>query len=278
MIKAKDIMTDDITYLLLTHNLDEALHLFIKTDFKYIPIMDDDKVIGFMTEIGLLKALSTAKQSSHLNLIQHHKNVLIKPLYVDQNANIGEFIASIVQSSNNRIVVTDKNKPVGIISPRDILKAITRNPEDSKSFKQAVNQATSDVTDNLSNLDSVFKSSFDNSPYMIIAIDIENKIIAANQNILNKLGYSSKEVIGFSSNSIFPNFAHKQLSLAINKAKVEHKDPPRMTSLLKKNGAFLGVEMITSEVRDSKAKLTGVIAFFREVSSGELYARVTNKI
>lgn len=130
MEKAKDIMTVDPKTLSLSDHFGDAVKLFLEKSITSIPIVDDKGgVVGVFTEQGLVKAfvLSRSGEMDRQDL-GAFKSFFEQPMLMPEDSGVLEVMKGLISSRTYRILVTDrsKSKLIGIISPRDIMRSMSR--------------------------------------------------------------------------------------------------------------------------------------------------------
>ncbi len=123
----------------VTIGLDDSLNtvnkIFSSTKFHHLIVVENNKLFGVVSDRDLLKALSpnlgtAAEKESDLASLNKkvHQVMTRKPIFIRESNKIRDAIDIFVNNNISCIPVVDKNDvPVGILSWRDIFKAITRN-------------------------------------------------------------------------------------------------------------------------------------------------------
>ena len=122
--------------IVVTVEMDDSLRtvkeIFDNTRFHHLLVVESGKLFGVVSDRDLLKALSphigtvseTASDAASLNK-RVHQIMTRKPVVLGQNAGIFDAIEIFNNHNISCVpVVDDGFKPVGIISWRDILKAL----------------------------------------------------------------------------------------------------------------------------------------------------------
>lgn len=120
----------------VTVEMDDSLkvvkEIFDKVSFHHLLVVESGKLFGVVSDRDLLKAISpnigtaseTARDLASLNK-RVHQILTRKPVTLPPNAGIHDAIKIFISHNISCIpVVDEENRPVGIISWRDILKAI----------------------------------------------------------------------------------------------------------------------------------------------------------
>ncbi len=134
-MSVEKIMSKTVVTVKMDDSLRMVKEIFDNTRFHHLLVVESGKLFGVVSDRDLLKALSphigtegeTARDAASLNK-RVHQIMTRKPVVLGQNADI---IDAIEIFNNHNIscipVVDDGFKPVGIISWRDILKALKSN-------------------------------------------------------------------------------------------------------------------------------------------------------
>ena len=107
----ENIMSRNIITLSKNSFLDEASHLMKKYNIGFLPITDEDKIIGVITDRDL---------ALHLN--QDITDMMSKSIiHISKNASIENALDKMMKHEIKRLLVTDDKKVVGILSLNDII-------------------------------------------------------------------------------------------------------------------------------------------------------------
>lgn len=129
------IMSKTVVTVEMDDSLRMVKEIFDNTRFHHLLVVESGKLFGVISDRDLLKALSphigtageTAMDAASLNK-RVHQIMTRKPVVLRQNAGIFDAIEIFNNQNISCIpVVDDGCKPVGIISWRDILKALGSN-------------------------------------------------------------------------------------------------------------------------------------------------------
>jgi acetoin utilization protein AcuB len=131
-MSVEKIMSKRVVTVEMDDSLKMVKEIFDNTRFHHLLVVESGKLFGVISDRDLLKALSpnigtiaeTTRDAATLNK-RVHQIMARKPITLGPNAGIYRAIEIF---NNHKIscipVVDDEHKPVGIISWRDILKAI----------------------------------------------------------------------------------------------------------------------------------------------------------
>ncbi len=132
-MNVEKIMSKRIVTVEMDDSLKAVKNIFDNAHFHHLLVVESGKLLGVISDRDLLKALSpsigtaveTTRDVSTLNK-KVHQIMTRKPVSLTPNAGI--YVAIGILNNHNIScipVVDDENKPIGIISWRDILKSIT---------------------------------------------------------------------------------------------------------------------------------------------------------
>ncbi|MFK8138404.1 MAG: CBS domain-containing protein [Bdellovibrionales bacterium] len=265
---ARDIMTKNLSVCSTTDDLNELALLFISTNYKSVPIVDEEEnCVGIMSELGLLRAFSQHTQSKNKLLVSDHLNCLSPPIFIDPNETFDEFIPKVIGDESHRIIVASgSKKPLGIISPKDILHTLLGVGKASKNMTKDIQDVERKISDGKdSDEPSFYKEAFDESPFYMILSDKEDQVISINKKLAELRNNDADSFVGKPISDLFPRFAHKQLLNSLHSAKMNGKSPPIPTALSRENESLVSVEIAASTVRDSEKKLKYVVTVLRDV-------------
>ena len=128
------IMSKNVVTVEMDDSLRVVKTIFDNTRFHHLLVVEAGRLVGVISDRDLLKAVSpnigtpgeSAKDAASLNK-KVHQIMTRKPVMIRQNAGIFEAIEIFNKQNISCVpVVDDGGKPVGIISWRDILKALTK--------------------------------------------------------------------------------------------------------------------------------------------------------
>ena len=140
-MSVKAIMSSPVFTIELDDDLTVVDKIFSDTKFHHLLVVENSKLFGVVSDRDLLKALSpkigTAAEklndTATLNK-KVHQIMSREPICIKQHQSIHDAIHIFLNSNISCIPVVDGNNiPVGIISWRDILKAI-KNPKPKESL------------------------------------------------------------------------------------------------------------------------------------------------
>ena len=132
-MKIEDIMSKNIVTVSMDDTLKTIQEIFKNTNFHHLLVVESDILYGIISDRDILKSVSpyvgtpaeTSRDTATLNK-RAHQIMTRKLITISAHVDIKEAIRLF---NTNKIsclpVIIGANKPVGIISWRDILKAIS---------------------------------------------------------------------------------------------------------------------------------------------------------
>lgn len=133
------IMSKTVVTVEMDDSLEVVKEIFDNTRFHHLLVIEADKLCGVISDRDLLKALSpnigtiveTRKDAATLKK-RVHQIMTRNPFTLGPSAEINDAIEIFNKQNISCIPIVDEaNRPVGILSWRDILKSLTLPPADS---------------------------------------------------------------------------------------------------------------------------------------------------
>ncbi|OYT26563.1 MAG: hypothetical protein B6U97_03595 [Candidatus Altiarchaeales archaeon ex4484_96] len=114
--KVSSISTKKLISLTPSMSLQECSKRLVGNHINGAPIIEDDKLVGILTESEIVKAVSEGKKTAKA------KDLGIRDVYtIDEDSEIISCINRMQKYDVGRLIVTKDNHPVGIITRTDIL-------------------------------------------------------------------------------------------------------------------------------------------------------------
>lgn len=125
-LNASDLMVTPVVCARGNTSLKEIMNLFAEAQYHGIPVVDEDRmVIGIITERDVLKAL--AKDKGIDGFVA--RDIMSRDVVTaEKGANFSAVIKAMVEKSVGRLVITDHNKLLGIVTKRDIIRKMVTVP------------------------------------------------------------------------------------------------------------------------------------------------------
>lgn len=121
MLTARDIMTDRVVTIGPEAFLQEAIEVLLAMHNSGLPVVDDDgRLVGIITEFALLTTAYDA--TSACDKVAKHMTTDV--LTVDVNDPMRKVADQFIVHRVRRVPVLEKGRLVGLITRRDVLKAV----------------------------------------------------------------------------------------------------------------------------------------------------------
>ncbi len=118
-MKVKNWMNKNVVTISPDADLRNAIEIMHRHSIRHLPVVDGDRMLGFVTESNLRQYLLT----DMLNELTTSDVMIINPITVDSNASVDYAARLIHEYKIGGLPVLDKRKLVGIITITDILGA-----------------------------------------------------------------------------------------------------------------------------------------------------------
>ena len=134
------IMSNPVVTVGMDDSIKKVKNLFEETRFHHLLVVENQSLVGVISDRDLLKALSPrigtpAETSGDLAILDRraHQIMTRKIISLEDNAEVREAVEIFNQHTLSCIpIVNDDNKPVGILSWRDIMKVIGQQYQDAE--------------------------------------------------------------------------------------------------------------------------------------------------
>ena len=121
-LTARDIMQKPVVAATALASLRDVATQLVQNEFSGMPVADPDgRVIGVVTESDIVRTLIAGKR---LESLTAREVMTGTPITVEVETPIEDVMKQLEENRIVRVPVTDHNKLVGIISRRDIIRAI----------------------------------------------------------------------------------------------------------------------------------------------------------
>lgn len=133
-MKVSQIMTEDLITVLMDDALDTVKALFETKEFHHLLVVDEkcSKLYGVISDRDFLKALSPKVYSKVATLedlaclnIRVHQIMTRKPITLEEHSDLDDAVSLFNQHNISCLpVLNDEGRPIGVLSWRDIIKAM----------------------------------------------------------------------------------------------------------------------------------------------------------
>ncbi len=118
---AKEVMNKIVTAATKKTNGRDLAVKLLSGMYSGLPVVDEGKVVGVVTEFDLLKAVNEGKDLQHI----FAEDIMTKdPICVEEETSVEEIIKLMTEKNIIRVPVVRKEKLIGVISRCDILNSL----------------------------------------------------------------------------------------------------------------------------------------------------------
>lgn len=279
MRTALDLMTPNPKSIASGDTLEDVIKLFLDQGITSSPVKNPlGETLGVFTELSLLKAFMLHKAKfAKSDRVGHHVELFDTPSYIDAHAPLNDVLKLLIQTSNHRLLVRDEQqKIIGIISPKDIMRAMIGVANPVQNIKEKLKETEEKLKSSLHKLSEiekhldVYQSVFQETPYMIHAADAAGKIIMSNRSEHEALGYQMGELIGRTIYDLYADNMHGEAKRGLELIKEKGFHNMTYTTLLKKDGSSIRCDIVSSALKDKDGQFLSTVTVLRPVDSEEL--------
>lgn len=124
----KDIMTKDLIVVDINETLENIANTMKKYDIGFVPVSKNNKIVGVLTDRDIVVKILANKD----NKIEGY---LSKPISIEVNSSATDALSLMKKHRIKRLLVTENNKLVGIITLSDLLNHIDTSKAIKEIFK-----------------------------------------------------------------------------------------------------------------------------------------------
>ncbi len=118
---AKEVMNKIVTAATVKTNGRDLAVKLLSGMYSGLPVVEEGKVVGVVTEFDLLKAVNEGKDLQHI----FAEDIMTKdPICVEEETSVEEIIKLMTEKNIIRVPVVRKGKLIGVISRCDILNSL----------------------------------------------------------------------------------------------------------------------------------------------------------
>lgn len=286
MKTAKDVMTTNPVMLQTGEELQDIVRKFIEKGIRSAPVINPlGEIWGFITELSLIKAYlkNHLEQGKHEKLA-HHQEFIQPATFIDEDMPIQEAMKAVLKAPTNRVLVkNDRDKVVGILTAKDILKFLMGEIGKVVDFRKEFANATHKVdqlVEELKSKEDILKSYqkiIAEMPYMVHSVNAEGRIIVANKKIHDLLGYPQDSLLGLSIEDLYSPAVINDALAGLRRVQSEGQHQLTYTTMKCKDGELLRVDVLSSSLKDEQGQFICTITVSRVVDS-ELLLRALNGV
>lgn len=109
--------------------VEEAARLMVENDLKHLPVVENGRIVGVVTDMALLQRMAEGEGGS-----RPVREVATREVRtIDENESLAAALAVMREEGVSRLPVTRRGKPVGIITMHDLVVRVIR-PKDQVRF------------------------------------------------------------------------------------------------------------------------------------------------
>lgn len=271
-------MTPQPRFIRSGEKLSDTLELFLTHQIHYAPVIAPDKeILGMLSDVALVKAsLRKYMKDDASDSVYAHKDLLETACTVRDSSSLEEVVRAMLKAPQRRVLVVDMSgQLVGIISPRDILKVLAGKNEamngmrdELRELEEKARQLEQEVYD-IQQLVGVYREIFEASPLIMHSVDGNGNIAMANRKAHEALGYAPGELLGKSIYNLYPPAVHEQARAGLELIKQTGSHKATMTSMVRKDGGVLHVDLVSSSLKTSSNRFLGTITAARPVQESK---------
>lgn len=277
MLYASDLMTKDPIVVLSSDELKDVAKVFIDNNISSAPVENPfGEVLGVVTELNLGRAFLRHYMSSDVakDRLAHHQELLIEPVFVNEDASIVDVMNEILKAPINRILVMNKmGRLSGVISPKDILYFLVGEQKKFVDLKKDLEKAQSRLKEmklkiqNLAAIVETYQDLYEDAPTMMHSVDKNGKIIMANKKIHQVLGYKDGELIGKHLKDLYSQSIQHEAVQGLQRIIEDGHHHSTYTTMIRKNGEKVRVDIVSNALKSDDGEFIATISAARQVDS-----------
>ncbi|MFW6173906.1 MAG: CBS domain-containing protein [Elusimicrobiota bacterium] len=125
IMKVKEIMTKEIIYVDKNHDLKHVLDLMKKHDITKIPVLEDKKLFGIITDNVIAYKLGSIRKRSISTSRLHASSVTEKEIStISPTTDVKKILKTVGQPGPTMLPVVDRDRLVGVITKADLLPLV----------------------------------------------------------------------------------------------------------------------------------------------------------
>jgi PAS domain S-box-containing protein len=277
MQQARDIMTPNPICIPAESHVADAVNFFLQNHVSSAPVVTEKKkVLGQLSELNLMRAyVKTSVTDNTFAKIIDYKELLTPPEFVKTAATLSDVLVALIRCPLHRVLVQDgSNQLVGIISPKDVLRAM--GGKGAESLVQKMRELELKVQGLTTSLNQIqtdydqYKHVINDSSVCMHSVDRSGHILMANALMHQLLGYTDGALVGMSIYDIYPQTLHETVRASLEKIITDGSKEITYSSFVTKAKKVLRVEMISSSLKNNNGEFIGTVTVSRPIDSEQL--------
>jgi CBS domain-containing protein len=132
MMKARDLMSTPVTTVRPDTPIPAAAQLLVSRGYTAAPVVEDDRVIGIVTEANLMQGQIHPPGWRHPAIRAKPRPQTVRevmtatPVGMSPDADLADVVSLMLETNVRSVPLVDDGTLVGIISRRDVLRAVTQ--------------------------------------------------------------------------------------------------------------------------------------------------------
>lgn len=260
-------------------SLKDVIRIFLENGITSSPVINPlGEILGVLSELTLLKAYMLHKTKlQKSDKVGHHIDLLEPVSFVKLSATLAEVLREMIATPTHRLLVKDdKDKVVGIISPKDLMRAMLGESNPSQNLRQKLLDTQVALEKSFKKIETiekmldVYQKAFQETPYMMHAVNADGKILMANRCEHEILGYEEGELVGRSIYDIYPEAMHAEAERGLKMIMDQGYHHMTYTTLVRKDGTRVRCDIASSSLQDEKGQFLSTITVLRAIDSEAL--------
>jgi PAS domain S-box-containing protein len=249
----------------------DAVEFFNKHGISTAPVQNPlGEILGQLTEINLVKALVYYRAGGNYTKVIHAEEHFEPVFFVNDEDEIAAVLKTIVRAPTHRVLVRDrKEKVIGIISPKDLLRSIQGGGDVSRVVVdevQALQRELSDLRGKLHEMSQYLQTYdivFQSGMFGLHSVDRLGKVVFANEKLHEGLGYPPGELIGKTIFDIYPKEHHDEAREGLRRVMTEGRHSMTHSAMVRKDGTMTNVDIASAALKDEKGRFIGTFTISR---------------
>ncbi len=276
MKTAQDLMTSQVYSINSSDELDTVIRDFLQYGVTTAPVLDHmGDVLGILSELSLVKIfVRQSLKESKVVRIGQFSDILEEPFFVSLDTPIAGVMKALVHSPTHRVVVQNLGKQmVGVISPKDVLRFLLGEFDESKNLNSQLEKAHEKLKEVMSQLKDTkevlirYQNFYEKTPVLMHSVDAEGNIVMANHCIHQALGYNPGELIGKHIDDLYTKDHVADALRGLKSIANNGFHKSTYTTMMTKEGKPFRVDIASSSIKTPDGDFFATISVSRPINS-----------